>query len=94
MKKKFKKKEDKDTFDTTKLDSTGKIAKEHRLKGPSGDEGPLHPNISLLKIGLIKMPDENAIVSTWIDAGDIPQMEFDDKILFFNNEDILNEQII
>ena len=63
------------------------------LKGPDGDEGPLHPDVSLMKLGLVSMPDENAIVASWIDAGDIHQMEFDDKILFFNNEDILNEQI-
>lgn len=63
------------------------------LKGPDGDEGPLHPDVSLLRLGLVNMPDDNAIVASWIDAGDIPQMEFDDKILFFNNEDILNEQI-
>jgi hypothetical protein len=82
---------DDEGFDTDKLDISGKIPREELLKGPCGDNGPMHPNVSMMKIRLIRIPDENGIVATWIDAGDIPQLEFDDKILFFNNEDILNE---
>jgi hypothetical protein len=40
-----------------------------------------------------QLPEENIIVATWINDLGNNHKEYDDKILFFNNESILIEKV-
>jgi len=78
-------------MDTSKFDSSGKVLKEYMYIGPMGGECPLPPDFKIQDLNLFPDADENILVSSWIsDHG--PQHTFDDKLLFYNNESILNDQ--
>ena len=88
------KKEKVKTMDTSKFDSTGKMTKEFMFLGPLGGVGPLPPHITMNELSLFKVEDENILVASWMDDLGNKQQDFDDKLLFYNNEDILNEKSI
>ena len=93
-KKKKDKKDKAKTMDTSKFDSTGKMAKEFMFLGPMGGVGPLPPSVSISELGLFQIEDENIIVASWVDDLGNKQQDFDDKLVFYNNEDILNSKMI
>ena len=61
--------------------------------GPMGGVGPLPPSVSISELNLFHIEDENIIASSWIDDLGNKQKDFDDKLVFYNNEDILNSRI-
>ena len=54
------------------------------------EEGIYGEEIQCLPCDQIYSRDKNILVATWIDDIGYPQNDWDDKILFYNNESILN----
>jgi hypothetical protein len=77
-------------MDTSKIDSSGKVLKEFMFIGPMGGEGPLPPEFKVQDLNLFPDIDENILVSSWI-TDNLQPSPFEDKLLFFNNETIIND---
>jgi hypothetical protein len=58
------------------------------------EEGIYDEDIEILPCDEIYSKDKNVLVATWIDDIGYPQNDWDDKILFYNNESILNRENI
>ena len=58
------------------------------------EEGIYDEEIGCLPCDEIYSKDKNVLVATWIDDIGYPQNDWDDKILFYNNESILNRENI
>lgn len=52
--------------------------------------GPLPPSIPEIDLGLLDIYEHNILVTSWLNDLDFPQKEFEERILFYNNEKILN----